>query len=64
MPLTQGAFIALPLSAECQYYKTFFIKKWFILNTKKPIVRWALNLAPRAGLEPATNGLTVRCSTN
>ena len=22
------------------------------------------NLAPRAGLEPATNGLTVRCSTN
>ena len=21
-------------------------------------------MAPRAGLEPATNGLTVRCSTN
>ena len=25
---------------------------------------WLLNMAPRAGLEPATKGLTVLCSTN
>ena len=28
------------------------------------VVSEGVVLAPRAGLEPATNGLTVRCSTN
>ena len=30
-------------------------------KTKKPLSGF---LAPRPGLEPGTNGLTVRCSTN
>ena len=32
-------------------------------GSRQPLHHTRLHLAPRAGLEPATHGLTVRCST-
>ncbi len=46
------------------FFSSLIYSKIKIKDEKKPAKSRFFNVAPQPGLEPGTNGLTVRCSTN